>query len=78
MFEVLVSLFRMFTGPTHCYACVTFESEVEMRKALAADIRINGAEIVKEVWAPRTRGGRRAGREITHRPDSKQKMYRAI
>eukprot|EP00210_Caulerpa_lentillifera_P007900 g7541.t1 len=69
---------KLFTGPTHCYACVTFESESEMRKALNSDIRLNGTEIVKEIWAPRSRMGRRTGREATHRPDSKQKVYRTL
>eukprot|EP00210_Caulerpa_lentillifera_P001015 g978.t1 len=68
---------KVFTGLTHCYACITFTSESEMRKALNSDIRLDGMEIVKEIWAPRGRIVRRTGRAITHKPDSYTSVYRA-
>jgi len=46
-----------------------------MRKALAADIRYDGLEIVKEIWAPRGRGARKAAKDMTHRPDLAPKLY---
>lgn len=66
---------RVFTGLTNCYACVNFESESEMRKALASEIKLDGSEVVTEIWKPRDRRGRRVGRDVNSRIDTVRRLY---
>lgn len=66
---------RVFTGLTNCYACVNFESESEMRKALESDVKLNGSDVVTEIWRPRDRRGRRIGRDVNPRLDTMRRLY---
>jgi len=66
---------RVFTGLTNCYACVNFESEDEMRKALESNIKLDGSDVVTEVWKPRDRRGRRIGRDANPRQDTMRRLY---
>jgi len=59
----------VYTGLTNCYACVNFVSESEMRKALNTSIIVAGTEVVKEIWRPKDRRGRRIGRDVSSRID---------
>lgn len=61
-FCVLISqdcVFRVFNGQNHSYACVTYQSDADLQRALGSEIRISDTVVVTEAWCPRDRMKRR-------------------